>query len=305
MTRLSVVVPVWNQAPLVRACLRSVFAALEALALDAEVIVVDDASTDGARELVAREFPAARLLAQDENRGFARAANAGLAAARGELLLLLNSDTELDAAGLARLVRELDDEPALDLVAPRLVEPDGATQRALMAYPRLVTALWWGTPLGRRWPDARELARYAARAADPERDHEDLQPPAAAWLVRRAAWTAVGPFDEALELFFNDVDWCRRLVARGGRLRYVAAATVLHHGGASTRARADFVPRWQTDRLRYYRKHFGLRGALVVKLAVSLTFADWWVRNALRRMLGRAAEPSAPTARAFAAFLRA
>ena len=303
MKKLSVVVPVWNRRELVDACLGSLRTALGDL--DAEVIVVDDASTDGAAELVRERHPWARLLVNETNRGFAPSVNRGAREARGELLLLLNSDTEVAARDLERLVATLDSRPELDAVAPRLVGPDGATQNALMQLPGLATVAWWGTPLGRWRPGAGELQRYTGARLDPEVDQEEVQPPAAAWLLRHHAWQRVGPLDEALELFFNDVDWYRRLVEGGGRMLYLASATVTHHGGASTAGRADFVERWQTDRLRYYRKHHGRAGAAWVKLWVGVTFADWWVRNAARRMLGGQAEPSGPTTRAFGAFLRA
>jgi N-acetylglucosaminyl-diphospho-decaprenol L-rhamnosyltransferase len=304
VTELSVVIPVFNELELVRACLRSVLESLEELRLEAEVIVVDDASTDGARELVEQEFPGVRSIAHENNRGFAVSANRGLREARGELLLLLNSDTEVDARGLLTMLNELRDHPECSAVAPRLVDDQGATQHSLMALPRLSTALYFGTPLERLLPDSAELERYFARDLDHELSSEVAQPPAAAWMLRRAAWERVGEFDEQLELFFNDVDWCLRFGEQGGRFRYLAEATVVHHGGASTRHRADFVPRWQADRLRYYRKHFGRTGVAWVKLCVSLTFADWCVRNSWRRMLGRASEPLGPTSRAFAAFLR-
>lgn len=302
--RLSVVVPVWNRADHVRACLRSVEATLAELDVASELIVVDDGSTDGARELVAAEFPGATQLVNGTNRGFAVTANRGLAAATGERLLLLNSDTEIDAAALRALLAALDAEPELDLVAPALTGPGGELQASCMALPTLATALWFGTPLERRRPDARELRRYRLADFDHRTRREDVQPPAACWLLRREAWRDVGPFDERLELFFNDVDWCRRLARAGRRLAYLPEARILHHEGASTALRPDFVERWHVDRLRYYRKHHGLAGAAWVKLVVGWTFADWWVRNAWRRTLGGDAEPSAPLARAFASFLR-
>lgn len=274
--RLSVVVPIWNRAELVRACLRSVQRAARELGEELELVVVDDASTDGAAELVAREFPAARLLRHGENRGFAASANRGLGAARGELLLLLNSDTEVDATALARLLDFLERHPTHAGVAPQLVDPGGEVQPSCMAFPRLTTPLFFGTPLERWRPGSRELARYFLRDFDHTSERDVEQPPAACWLLRRASWEAVGPFDESLELFFNDVDWCRRLAQQGGRLRFLPEARVLHHGGASTAGRADFVLRWQTDRLRYQRKHLGKLAGLFTKLCVGWTFADWW-----------------------------
>lgn len=303
MTSLSVVIPVWNERELALRCVRSAARALAALG-DGELVIVDDGSTDGAGEAIERACPSARVLRHETNRGFAVAANRGLAEARGEYLLLLNSDTVLELDALRTMLEELDARPELSGVAPRLVGEDGALQESCMAFPRWWTPLFFGSPLERWWPESFELRRYFARDFDHELEQPVEQPPAACWLLRRCAWEAVGPFDESLELFFNDVDWCKRLRALGGELRYLPAATVVHTGGASTRRRADFVPRWQTDRLRYQRKHHGRLGALVVKLCVSWTFLDWSVQNALQRLAGRPAEDGAPLRRAFASFLR-
>jgi len=302
--RISVVVPVYNRGELVRACLQRVTAAIAELGLAAEVTVVDDGSSDGSLEIVQTEFPAVQLLCNDHNLGFAVSANRGLRAARGDYLFLLNSDTEVSAGDLEQLLDFLELNSAYAGAAPRMVDGEGVTRQSCMAFPTLKTALFFATPLAAWCPHSAELKRYFQRDADPSLDADVLQPPAAAWLIRRSAWEEVGDFDETLELFFNDVDWCRRLQASGGKLRYLAGTAVLHHEGASTAERPDFVTRWQTDRWRYYRKHFGPLGALWVKLCVSWTFSDWCLRNTCRRMLGRAAEPLGPTARAFVSFLR-
>ena len=101
---ISAIVPSWNVRAHLRACLQ----ALETHAPGVEVVVVDDASSDGSAELVAAEFPAARLLRLEENRGYARATNAGAAASSGEYLLLLNADCEVGSGTVARLAEFLD-----------------------------------------------------------------------------------------------------------------------------------------------------------------------------------------------------
>ena len=302
MTRLSVVVPVWNRRELVLRCLRSVEAALADF--DAELIVVDDGSTDGVADAVEVEHPAVRLLRLEANRGFAVAANRGMAEARGELLLLLNSDTELDAAALGAMTAHLEADPACPGVVPRLVDAEGNPRGECMAFPRPWTPLFFGSPLERWWPRSPELRRYFLRDFDPGLEQDVEQPPAACWLLRREVWQGIGPFDEALELFFNDVDWCARLATTGRSLRYLPGARVAHVGGASTEGREDLVMRWQTDRLRYQRKHFGRLGSLVAKACVSWSYLDWRWREGKKRRRGEVAEDVATMQRAFAAFLR-
>jgi len=299
--KLSVVITSWNTRELLRSCLDSVAVAIESL--DAEVIVVDNGSDDGSAELVASRYPSVQLLRNADNRGYAIATNQGAALCCGEYLLLLNSDTELGADALTQLVGWLDAHPGHAGVAPRLIETDGSTQEACMRLPRRRTAFAFGTPLERLRPDSRELQRYFARDFDYDRDGEVEQPPAACLLLRRSTWVELGGMDESLWLFFNDVDLCARMARRGDRLSFLSSAAVCHVGGASTARYADFVPQWQGDRLRYYRKHFGATGAACVKLAVTWTFLDWSARTAWSQLRGKPADPLAPTSRAFASFL--
>jgi N-acetylglucosaminyl-diphospho-decaprenol L-rhamnosyltransferase len=304
MGKLSVVIPVWNRKELLGACLASLERALVAFP-GAQVIVVDDASTDGAPALVESEFPWAAVVRNQTNQGFAHSVNRGIELATGDQILLLNSDTEIEAPALKEMVDFLDAHPGHAGVAPSLVDENGRIQESCMAFPRFSTPLFFGTPLERWLPRSRELRRYFLREFDYQSERDVEQPPAACWLLRHGSWLEVGEFDESLELFFNDVDWCRRLAARNGLLRYLPSARVLHHGGASTSQREDLVLRWQTDRLRYQRKHLGRVAALFTKLCVSWTFADWCCRNLAAACRGRSSEKTRSMGRAYLSFLRA
>jgi hypothetical protein len=119
-----------------------------------------------------------------------------------------------------------------------------------MRFPNLWTPLFFSTPLQRWWPESAELERYFYADFDHEHDADVEQPPAAALMMRREEFEALGGLDEDLRLFFNDVDLCRRLARRGRKIRYLAGAPVMHHGGASTRQLSDFAARWHADRRR-------------------------------------------------------
>jgi len=299
--KLSIVITSWNTRELLARCLSSVERATAGI--ESEIIVFDNGSDDGSAELVARRFPRVDLVRNSANRGYAIATNQGAARARGEFLLLLGSDTEPDESALCKLTRFLEESTGHAGVAPRLVGSDGATQHACMRFPRLRTAFAFGTPLERWTPESPELRRYFVRDFDHDHDADVEQPPASCLLLRRSIWEQLGGFDEALWLFFNDVDFCKRLAQAGNKLRFLAGVTVKHVGGASTARFENFVPRWQSDRLRYYRKHHGALGVVCVKLAVTWAFTDWWVRTAWTRVRGQTAEPLTPTSRAFASFL--
>ena len=296
---LSVVIPSWNTRDLLRECLRTLDEAAKPVT---EVIVVDNASTDGSADMVAAEFPAVRLVRNAENTGFAKGCNRGIALARGTHVLVHNADTEVRPDALELLVAWLDEHPDYGAAAPRLVNVDGSTQGGCMAFPSLATPLWFGTPLERWFPDSRELRRYFLRDWDHEDDRDVDQPPAACFLVRKAVLDEVGAFDEELWLFFNDVDLSLRLAKAGYRTRFVHAARVLHHVGASTSQFATMHVEWQKNRLHYYRKHFGRAAGWWVKVCVTWTFLDHAAVQALRGLRRRLGSSKAPHPEAVAPF---
>jgi GT2 family glycosyltransferase len=286
---LSVVVLSWNTRELTLACLRAL--AADPSALRREILVVDNASQDGSADAIAREFPSVRLLCNARNEGYAAGNNQGAQQARGEWLCLLNSDTEVRPGALDRLVQFLRDQPRYGAAAPRLVDPDGSVQPACKRFPGLATALCFDTWFGRFWPGSRVAARYAMRDFDHLHARDVDQPPGACLVLRRRDYEALGGLDPALFLFFNDVDFCRRLWRSGRRIRYVADAEVLHHGGASTKGFAQFVVVWHRNRLAYYRKHHGRFGERLVRLVVRWrAFEEWW------RLGRRHPEPAARAA---------
>lgn len=303
---VSVIVPSWNTRTSTLACLGAVAATSEEVPL--ECIVVENGSEDGSAVAVEDALDsmaaATHLIRNDGNQGYARACNQGLEVARGEYVLLLNSDCQLGPGALATLVEFLRHHPNYAAAVPRLEEPSGEVQRACMNLPSPWTPLFHGGPLERLWPRSPALRRYFARDFDYERDADVEQPPAACMLMRRERLAQLGGLDESLWLFFNDVDLCARLAQAGEPIRFVASARATHEGGRSTAEYADFVARWHTDRLRYQRKHHGRLAGALVKVCVVASFLDHALAQGLRRLGGRRAEPLAPLGRRLAEFLR-
>lgn len=298
---ISVVIPSWNTRELLARCLETVE---EARKPATEVIVVDNGSEDGSAEMVAGRFAGVRLVRNERNEGFARACNQGMRLARGRYVLLLNTDTEVAPDALWLLWRFLEAHPGHGAAAPRLTGVDGRTQRTCQAFPNLWTALFFATPLERWFPNSPELKRYFLRSWSHEDERDVDQPPAACLLLRREVLEQVGLFDEELWLFFNDVDLSRRMAAAGWRTRYVAAATVVHHVGASTGKFGDFVSVYQRNRLTYYRKHHGRAAGWWVKACVCLAYVDYVAGIWGRRLRGLEAEPVSHITRVWLGVMR-
>ena len=266
--RVSIVVLSWNTRELLGACLASLTARRDEL--DFEVIVVDNASDDGSADSVAAAHPEMRLIRNERNEGYAIGNNIGAAEARGRYVMLLNSDTEVLPGALALLATFLDEHPGHGACAPRLEFPDGRPQLACKTFPTLGTAFFFDTVFERWFPNNTTIPRYFMADFDHLSSRDVDQPPAAALMVRRELWEQLGGFDPELWLFFNDVDFCRRLWAAHARVAYIAEARILHHEGASTSQFPRFGARWHRDRMSYYRKTFGVRGALMARLMTTV-----------------------------------
>lgn len=219
-----------------------------------ETIVVDNASTDGSAEAVAARFPEVRVLASTTNLGFGRANNLGLRAARGELVLVLNSDCEVRPGAVPALCGVLEARPEVAIVGPRTVGPEGAPQ---VSFGRTLTPIaeWRQGRLVRGVKAGRETAlRHAAALAAQEREPDWVS--GSCFLARKSALEAVGGFDESFFLYEEDVDLCIRVRKAGGRILFTPTAEVVHHLGRSMdKAPALARLEYHRSHLRFYAKH--------------------------------------------------
>ncbi len=228
---VSVIVVSYETADLLAACLESVRAAA-AEGVSVETFVVDNASRDGSPELVEREFPEVRLVRHGWNAGFAAGCNVGLALARGRHVLLLNPDAELLPGALATLVAHLDEHPQVGYCGPRLEDAAGRTQPSARRFPTVFSSAWAMLGGPQRRPGSRHTVDLHA-AHGYERDLRADWLSGACLLVRREAIDDVGPLDDGFFLYFEELDWCRRMADAGWEGAWVAGATARHVGGAS------------------------------------------------------------------------
>jgi GT2 family glycosyltransferase len=269
---VSAVVVSFNAREELLLCLRSLEAQPERLL---EVLVVDNASSDGSAAAVREAFPRFRVLENPANLGFANANNRALREARGRYALVLNSDARLCPGALATLARYLDAHPQVALVGPRTRDAAGGIQVSF--GPPLRPLDEWrqgrlvrGVKAGREWA-RREAERLAAVEREP------FWVSGSCFLARLDALQAVGFFDEGFFLYEEDADLCLRLRQAGWHIVYTPEAEVVHRLGASMeQAPALARIEYQKSHLRYYAKHNGalllalLRGYLALAAALRL-----------------------------------
>ncbi len=304
MIDLSLIIVSWNVAGLLEECLDSIHRSLSDSAIDAEIIVVDSASTDGTVAMVRERFSDVRLLSQTENLGFVRCNNLGLKVARGRHILLLNPDTMVMADALARLVQELDTHPQIGIVGPRTLNSDGSTQSTRRRFPTLLTAFFESTWL-QPWAPRGLLRQYHVEdhANDCNFDVDWVQ--GSALMLRREVYEAIGGLDPGYVMYSEELDWCRRARAAGWRVRYVGAAQIVHHGGRST----EQVPvrrhiHFQQSKLRYFRIWHGWWSAQVLRVFLLLMFGQQLLLEAAKGLAGHKRELRQQRVRAYWQVLR-
>jgi len=224
-----------------------------------EVIVVDNASTDGSAEYIKGKFPHVVWVQNDINCGYAKAVNMGVKLSRGDFLFLLNNDTILTEDTAKRLLSFLIDNKDAGAVAPQLYYPDGRMQVSCRRFPTPLALLMECFGIDK----IGHYRRWKLKAEEHLSSRRVPQPMTSALMVRRECWDAVGPMDEGFPIFFNDVDWCYRLY-RDTRYNICLfpEAKAIHHKGASVK-RLGYKKRviFYRGLMRFYRKHFPFRAA--------------------------------------------
>jgi N-acetylglucosaminyl-diphospho-decaprenol L-rhamnosyltransferase len=292
---LSVVIVSFNAREHLRRCLDSLY---RHLGCDFDVTVVDNASGDGSADMVARDFPQARLLRNTANLGFAAAANLGARSASADVVLFLNPDCELRDDALCPPAAYLSAHQEAGALGVRLLDPDGGLQLSVRRFPDLSVALFNRYSLLTRLLPGNSFSR---RYLMTDWAHDSIRSvdwvSGACLMTRRDVLERVGYLDEGFFWGFEDVDFCQRLSSVGLQVLYFPDTAVYHEIGASARA-APFraVIARHRGMWRYYRRYLS-RGPLVDAVA----FFAVWGRCALQLLLGALRRALRPASRAPAA----
>jgi GT2 family glycosyltransferase len=264
---LAIIIVSTNEGHWLGPCLTTVFEHAGGASLD--VVVADNRSTDGTRELVEAEFASARVVTC-ENRGFAHANNRGFMTTNARYVLFLNPDTEILEGTFGELVRSLDDRPTVGLVGVKQVTPDGELFPTIRRFPNALRAL--GEALGSErfpfrasWLGERELDLDVY-----EREVDCDWTSGSFMLARREALLSGGILDERFFIYGEEPDLCLRMKQGGWEIRHLPTMTILHHAG-----KAGINPKMEAQnaiaRMQHAQKHFGrahrgaYRGALLMR----------------------------------------
>jgi N-acetylglucosaminyl-diphospho-decaprenol L-rhamnosyltransferase len=297
-----------SEAHWLRPCLGTVFAHMGNVRSD--VVVVDNESRDGTADVVATEFPGARVV-RSRNHGFSHANNRGLMTCDARYVLFLNPDTEIVEGTFEELVRAMDLRPTVGLVGVRQVSPDGRLDKTIRRFPNALRTLGDAVAAERlprrpRWFGERELDRsvYDTEVACDWTSGSFM-------LVRREAIESAGFLDERYFMYSDETDFCRRIKAAGWEIRHLPSMTIIHHEGKAG-IKPSIVSLEASSRMLYARKYFSplhrrlYFGALLLGASLRSVYGGSGKRGRLMRaanrrkvatLLGRASAPFGPPSR--------
>jgi GT2 family glycosyltransferase len=224
---------------------------------DHEVFVVDNLSADGSASMVAAEHRWVKLIANQENRGFAAANNQAFAQATGQHVLLLNPDTEVLPGSISKLLQFLDEHPQAGVVAPQLINTDGTVQRSCRQFPTFLGMLYELLGMSRLFPDEKKFREYKMLDWNHDDQRQVDQPEGACLMVRRQVVDEVGTLDEGFFMLFEEVDWCYRIKQQGWEIWFTPQARVLHHYGKSiNQVKVRMIISSHRGLFRFWHKHY-------------------------------------------------
>jgi GT2 family glycosyltransferase len=268
---VSIIIVSWNTRDLLIDCIQSIKRETE---VSYEIIVVDNASTDGTIPALQGSFSDIKIIGNTENRGFAAANNQGLSVARGHNLLLLNPDTVILENSIDRMVSWLSDKPDIGCAGCQVWETDKVIQKTCFADPNpinlaivtlgLMRLAPWIPVLGRPW--------YRFWDRKTERDVDVVS--GMFMLVPRKVLDRVGPLDGDFFVYAEEADWCRRIRQSGWRCVFTPHARIMHLDGGSkstSQIKSRMYIQMQKSHLHYVRKHDGTLGFISVKMLFILS----------------------------------
>ncbi len=291
MLDLAMIIVTWNVRKFALDALRTVYDDLKSSNLNAQVYVVDNASSDGTVEAIRTEFPAVHLLPQTDNLGFARGNNIALRAlgfrdqpmpnpTGPRAVFLLNPDTLIQPAAIRTLYDALFSLPRAGLVGAQLAYGDGSFQHSAFGFPGLWQLMIDLFPVPGRLYESRLNGRYAQARYAAARPFPVDHTLGATMMLRREVIEQTGMFDEQFHMYCEEVDWSIRIRQAGWEIFTVPQAHITHlEGKSASQIRAQSVMNLWSSRLRLYTKHYP-----PLKLAVARFLVRLGMQRKLRQM---------------------
>jgi GT2 family glycosyltransferase len=230
---VSIVVINWNTREILRECLSSITEQTQGIKY--EVIVVDNASTDGSAEMVKDDYPEVVLVENSENRGFAAANNQAILMAKGRYVLLINSDTIVLDNAIEKVVDFAEEHPKSAVVGCRALNSDRSLQLTCFKHPSILNMILSSTYLYKIFPKNKFFGRERMTWWDRNSAREVDVVTGCFMLLREKAIKQVGLMDERFFMYGEETDWCYRFKNHGWKVMFTPCAEIVHLGGQSSK----------------------------------------------------------------------
>ncbi len=277
---ISIIIVNWRVRHLVEKCLDSIKE--QESSVNVKIIIVDNYSNDGIAEMLMLNYPEVKYTGLMKNYGFAKANNLALGQASGKYVCLLNPDTELKPGFLEGVLKYFAANPGVDIIGPRLLNPDGSLQYSVRRLPTLSSQIFtllklqniinpqvnlndvlpkyflgFGKFLRRLFGKTKVSLDYLASDFDYNKEQAVEQLMGAAIICRSEVFKKIGNLDEKFYIWFEEVDFCKRARQAGLVIHYVPSLEVIHYGGQSFAQAPSLKKQWIFDRslLYYFWKH--------------------------------------------------
>ena len=269
---LSIIIVNYKTETVTLKCLKSVFEA-DCSTMNFEVIVVDNASRDGSAEAIKAAYPDIKLIINDENLGFSKANNIGIRAAKGDVVLLLNSDTEVRPDTLPRCLTYLKAHSDIGALGCKVLLADGRLDPACKrSFPTPSSGVFHTLKLDKAFPDSKLFGAYDLTYLDEDKIYSLHCITGAFMMVPMAVIREVGMLDEDYFMYGEDIDWCYRIKQAGYKVVYYPRAEITHYKRVSGFGKRNpkVVAAFYDAMIIFYNKHYRKKYSPLTRGAVTV-----------------------------------
>src|SRR6056297_1527525 len=266
---LSIIIVSYNTKVLTKQMLESIYQEKN-LDFDYETFVVDNHSQDGSIEMIQSSFPEVKLIVNKENFGFSKANNIAIKQAKGNFILLLNSDTFVNEFCLEKSLKYLQAHPKVGALGCKVMLPNGNLDHACKrGFPTPSASLYYLLKLDKLFPNSKKFGAYDLTYLSENETHEVDSLMGAFMIVRKETIAEVGLLDEEYFMYGEDIDWCYRIKKKGWKIIYYPEACIIHYkGGSSKKKKVKLIYEFHNSMWLFFKKHYLKDSNLLVVLLV-------------------------------------
>lgn len=280
---LSIIIVNWNTKKLLEESVSSIFKYTKNL--NFEVIVYDNGSADGSVQMLTEKFPEVVRIESKNNDGFVVGNTEGYSKSRGKYILLLNSDAYLVSDELGKMVDVLEQDESIGVLGPRLEYANGKLQKSVRTFPTVFSQALVLLKVHNLFPGIKPIAKYYMNDFDYSVSSKVDQVMGAALLTRRSVIEKIGFLDKNFWAWFEEVDYCKRVVDAGYEVYYYSEARVRHHKGQSFKNLTKRQKLFNTSMAYYFSKHFTSHEVFLLKMLMPFSVVTSFVLQALVKLI--------------------